>query len=174
MSKHRPKGIDIDLGEPLPLPYQVKEEEKERELPSFEPVPVRQRRWRDVSDHEEPPQTTTNVTIPKLLRYSKQRDTRNSEEEPLELIRHHIDGIRAIITKHDLSLDTKILDNFDAQLKKDVDIMDELDKLQTLRQEMTPGVSYLKITVVALTIIVVMMGSFLMSGLNYDYCYYLC
>ena len=154
MSKHRPKGIDIDLGEPLPLPYQVKEEEKERELPSFEPVPVRQRRWRDVSDHEEPPQTTTNVTIPKLLRYSKQRDTRNSEEEPLELIRHHIDGIRAIITKHD--------------------IMDELDKLQTLRQEMTPGVSYLKITVVALTIIVVMMGSFLMSGLNYDYCYYLC
>lgn len=174
MGKHRPKGIDIDLGEPLPLPYQVKEEEKEREIPSLEPGPVRQRRWRDVSDHEEPQQNTTNVTIPKLLRYLKQRDTPSSEEEPLQLIRHHIDDIRTIITKHELNLDTKILDNFEVQLKKDVDIMDELDKLQTLRQEMTPGVSYLKITVVALTIIVVMMGSFLMSGLNYDYCYYLC
>jgi hypothetical protein len=171
MSKHRPKGIDIDLGEPLPLPYQIKEEEKEREIPSLEPGPVRQRRWRDVSDHEEPPQNTTNVTIPKLLRYLRPRE---SGEEPLELIRHHIDDIRTIITKHDLNLDTKTLDDFETQLKKDVDIMDELDKLQTLRKETTPGVSYLKITVVALTIIVVMMGSFLMSGLNYDYCYYLC
>lgn len=168
--------MDLDLGEPLPLPYQVKKEEQEALLPPLEYEPIRKRRWRDVSDNEETLQSNTNVTIPKLLGYlNTRRDTSRGENTlPIDLIRQKVDNIRTIIDNNELHLDVKPLDDFEAQLKKDVDIMEELDKLQKFQHEMAPGVSYLKVTVVVLAAVVVMMGSFLLSGLNYDYCYYFC
>lgn len=171
MSRHRHK-TEVELGEPLPLPYQIKEEEREEEAPQLDYEPIRKRRWRDVSDHDDTTQNTTKTAIPKLLGYlSKHRNTSAGERSPIDTIRHHVQEIRTTISTHNLQLPVQVLDDFEALLDQDTDIMAELKKLQQSRANSS---NYLAMASAVLILVVAMAVSFLASGLNYDYCYYFC
>lgn len=171
------RNVSFSQNEDIYLPENLKTRAKTISLAKPRPVPI-------LRNYLNPRVVSNDRILPKLY------DT-EEQLQSVESIAEKLDRIRKLVAYREVNIDCEEFQRFDGELSsllKDHHELDEietnehlqplheptvLEELENLQRITKPDYT-IRYIVIITSIILFLISSFVVSGLNYEYCYYFC